>query len=476
MSFISSDSTIQINLKVSDNIWVLEEGVNLVTNLNAMDGSGSWSSREIFINGNVMTGAGGMGVVLGAFQHASSGDLISIGATGSLYAGQIGVLAYDDDFTLHDSGIVHAGSATISSAQAVSVAGTGCRIENSGTISVDGQGLALSLQSGTAVVTNSGLIEATDGAAVVIGGTATVINTGTIIGGSAGQVAIETAGGEAEVHNTGTIVGKIELGDAADHFHTNGGTIDGVIILGGGDDEFYSQRATIDGTIYGGLGDDDYHVDDAGLQLLENAGQGTDTVYASISYRLGANIENLVLTGHAALSGTGNRLDNVLVGNDAGNLLDGGRGTDTVDYGNSDAAVSVSLATGKGLGGTAEGDRLRSVENLTGSAFSDQLTGNAAANVLSGLGGDDVLTGLGGKDVFYFSDFAGKDTVTDYTTGEDRLQIEETGIGSFHAVKSHMSQHGTDVIIDFSAIHAGDELVIRNAQKVEFHASDILIV
>jgi Ca2+-binding RTX toxin-like protein len=475
MSFIASDSTVQVNLKLSNNIWVLEEGANLVTNLNAMDGSGSWSNREIFVNGNVMTGLSGMGIVLGAFQNASSDDLVSVGKTGSIYAGQIGILAYDNNFTFHNDGIVHAGAVADSSAQAVSVSGSGCRIENTGTISVDGPGLALSLQSGPTVVTNSGLIEANNGAAIVIGGGATVVNAGAIIGGSEGEVAIETVA-SSSIHNTGTIIGKIMMGNFVDYFHTSGGTIDGSISLGGGDDQFYTLKTTIDGTVYGGLGDDTYHVDDAGVPLLEYAGQGSDTVYASLSYRLGANIENLRLTGHAALSGTGNSLDNVLAGNDAANLLDGGRGIDTADYGNSDSAVTVNLATGKGLGGTAEGDRLHNIENLAGSAFSDHLTGSANANILSGDAGNDVLTGLGGKDIFYFADFSGKDTVLDFTSGQDRLQIKEFGIGSVHAVKTHMSQHGSDVVIDFSAIHAGDELVIRNMHKADFHAADFLLI
>jgi Ca2+-binding RTX toxin-like protein len=474
MSFISSDSTVQVNLKVSDNIWVLEEGVNLVTHLDAMDGSGAWSNRQIFVEGHVMTGPNGMGIVLGSFQNASNDDLVSIGATGSLYAGSIGILAYDDDFTVHNDGIIRVGSSSSSGAQAIAAAGNGCTIDNTGTIAVDGSGLALSLAT-NARVTNSGLIEATDGAAIVVGGAATVINTGTIIGGNDGEVAIEVTA-NSEIHNTGTIVGHIQLGDSVDYFYTSGGTIDGNIALADGDDQFYAKQTIVNGTVYGGLGDDAYHIDDTGLQIVESADQGTDTVYASVSYRLGANVENLVLTGHAALSGIGNRLDNDLTGNDAANVLDGGRGTDSVDYSTSDGAVTVNLATGKGLGGSAEGDRLHHIENIAGSDFADHLTGSAGANVLSGGRGSDVLTGLGGKDLFYFADFGGLDTVTDFTAGQDRLQIEETGIANFSAVKSHMSQHGNDVIIDFTSIHAGDELVIKNMHKADFHASDILII
>ena len=68
-------------------------------------------------------------------------------------------------------------------------------------------------------------------------------------------------------------------------------------------------------TMAGGLGNDTYVVDNVGDVVIENAGEGTDTVLASISYTLGANVENLTLTGSANLNGNGNSLANVIVGN-----------------------------------------------------------------------------------------------------------------------------------------------------------------
>lgn len=80
----------------------------------------------------------------------------------------------------------------------------------------------------------------------------------------------------------------------------------------------------------GGPGNDIYVVDSRGDMVVEKPNEGTDTVVSSISYFLGANLENLTLTGNANLIGTGNGLDNVLIGNSGNNILLGGSGKDTL--------------------------------------------------------------------------------------------------------------------------------------------------
>ena len=69
-------------------------------------------------------------------------------------------------------------------------------------------------------------------------------------------------------------------------------------------------------TMLGGTGNDTYLVDVAGDVVTELANEGTDTVQSSLTYTLGANVENLTLTGTANLNGTRQRLGpTILTGN-----------------------------------------------------------------------------------------------------------------------------------------------------------------
>ncbi len=85
--------------------------------------------------------------------------------------------------------------------------------------------------------------------------------------------------------------------------------------------------------MYGGLGDDTYVVNNSFDKTNENTGEGTDTVQSSITFTIGANVENLTLTGATAINGIGNGLDNRITGNAGNNTLTGGAGNDTFVFG-----------------------------------------------------------------------------------------------------------------------------------------------
>ncbi|MDQ0839801.1 Calx-beta domain-containing protein [Sphingomonas faeni] len=125
-----------------------------------------------------------------------------------------------------------------------------------------------------------------------------------------------------------------------------GGAGDDLFLMGGGNDRLYGGIGSdqlfggegndlLDGGmgvdfLNGGAGDDRYVIDNVGDQISEFGGSGIDTVMSSISYVLGADLENLVLTGTAAINATGNDGANYILGNAGNNVLAGGAGDDTI--------------------------------------------------------------------------------------------------------------------------------------------------
>ncbi|MFJ4453928.1 cadherin-like domain-containing protein [Pseudomonas sp. NPDC089392] len=131
--------------------------------------------------------------------------------------------------------------------------------------------------------------------------------------------------------------GNNRLDGAAGNDVLNGGAGNDVLLGGAGNDRLNGDDGNdiLDGgagndTLAGGAGDDIFIVDQAGDTVSEGLAAGTDTVRSSLNYTLGANLENLELTGSGNLDGTGNSLDNLLTGNSGNNRLDGGAGNDVL--------------------------------------------------------------------------------------------------------------------------------------------------
>lgn len=189
------------------------------------------------------------------------------------------------------------------------------------------------------------------------------------------------------------------------------------VLIGDAYDNVINGSAGAD-TLTGGQGNDTYSVDQVNDVVVEKANAGLDTVASSISYSLGNNLENLVLTGSDVIDAKGNALDNQLTGNTAANTLDGTSGVDTLIGGVGDDTYIVRNLTtviieqqGEGVDNVNSSvsyvlaknvDNLTLIGNLaksgTGNTLANVLTGNAISNTLDGGAGDDILTGGAGKD------------------------------------------------------------------------------
>ncbi|MGX2949942.1 Ig-like domain-containing protein, partial [Ursidibacter sp. B-7004-1] len=170
-----------------------------------------------------------------------------------------------------------------------------------------------------------------------------------------------------------------------------GGTGDDTIKGGLGNDFINGGEGT--DLMFGEQGDDIYVVDYIADVVTEKANEGTDHIYSLISYsrNLEDNVENLTLIGTKAKEGKGNTLNNVIRGNDVGNILSGLEGDDTL---------------------------------------------------IGGLG-IDTLTGGAGKDTFVFeSALNGKaDIITDFVSGEDKIQLSKAIFTALNTELSNLNDH-----------------------------------
>ncbi|MBY3425447.1 hypothetical protein HFN86_35625 [Rhizobium laguerreae] len=170
-----------------------------------------------------------------------------------------------------------------------------------------------------------------------------------------------------------------------------------------------------------------YHLDDHTAYFMVKEYEDVDdpvvTVDLNDGYHLrpegfnGAVAPTIDLSPFQIVDATGGDGDDVIVASSSAERVNGGAGSDTVDYTGSAEGVSVDLAAKRGTGG-AEGDQYHSIENVTGSLLDDEISGDSGSNTLSGGGNDDYLFGDGGADTLIGGD--GDDQI-DGWDGDDIL-------------------------------------------------------
>ena len=241
-------------------------------------------------------------------------------------------------------------------------------------------------------------------------------------------------------------------------------------LVGAGGNDTLDGGAGVD-TMTGGTGDDTYVVDSSSDVVVENPGEGIDTIRTTkTTYSLAnlPNIENLTYTGTSAVKLTGNAADNRIEGGSGKDTIDGGVGADTMVGGSGSDTYVVDNVGDKIIEGSGGGTDLAKasvtftldpfVEKLTltgtasidgtGNELANTITGNSAANNLYGLAGDDIIYGLDGSDHLYGGDGrdvlrggAGADVLTGGNNGDkfDWDTAADVGLGA-----------GRDQVLDFT--------------------------
>ena len=252
--------------------------------------------------------------------------------------------------------------------------------------------------------------------------------------------------GNNAIDGTGNNLDNLIIGNNANNILRGLGGNDTLQGLGGDD---LLDGGTGNDSMSGQSGNDSYYIDNINDIITELTNEGNDTVFSSIAYTLGDNLENLTLIGNDAINGTGNSLNNTITGNDANNslagekgddkliggigadILDGGEDNDTASYSTAKEGVTVSLTNTQDNTGDAQGDVFQSIENLEGSEFGDRLIGDVQNNDIRGLGGDDSLDGLTGDDTM--SGGTGNDTYKVESVNDVVIEIIDQGIDTVDA-------------------------------------------
>ena len=306
-------------------------------------------------------------------------------------------------------------------------------------------------------------------------------------------------------------VGDDTLVGGAGNDYLDGGAGNNRIYGGAGNDTLVGGAGV--STMDGGDGNDTYFVNNSGDQVIEAAGGGIDTVFASASWTMaaGQEIENLrVATGAGGLTLTGNEFSNSLFGGVGNDTLDGGGGDDRLYSGSgvdvliggtgndafyvNNSADQVIKASGTGSASvqttvnwtatagqaidyvhvnTAAGRAVAANDlgvwlegnvgndTLAGGAGNDYIDGGAGDNLIDGGAGDDRLIAGSGVDTFRFSDGWGRDRVFGYKQGTDKLDL--SGVSGLTAFGQ----------LGITAPYAGSLLIAFGGDSIQLYGSNL---
>ena len=317
------------------------------------------------------------------------------------------------------------------------------------------------------IITSTGAIEGRYGIEERAGDAGgNIVTDNTVAGTVRGPYALNGVGSYAlKLGSTGddTIVGSA----SKDHMLGDSGADS----LSGQDGDDLVEGEGGSDLLYGGKGNDELLGGDDGDTLNGNSGHdtllggsGADTLVGDAGNdRLDGGDGNDNVSG-----GTG---DDLILADAGDDVLNGGSGTDTLDFSGAADGVMVNLAAKTATGTATGSDRIASFESVLGSAFDDLLIGDKNANTLNGGDGADVLRGLGGADALTGGDgadtfvwgaardvvdsgvYLGRDVITDFAVGEDRLDLK--------ALVGSQAWGSVDEIVHVTDTAAGSTVSVR---------------
>jgi Ca2+-binding RTX toxin-like protein len=202
----------------------------------------------------------------------------------------------------------------------------------------------------------------------------------------------------------------------------NNESVTHIVIGDGGNDIIYGGNAdgspsSVTDTLEGGDGNDviiggNSTGNGASIVVTLDGGPGNDYLAGSSGFGNNSSADNTIIGGEGDdyIHPGGDRLTT--------NNVDGGPGSDTVDYsflyneGSTGPGVTVDLSeTGPQLVATQQNtDILSNVENLVGTPRDDNLSGTTGVNIIDGGSGSDVISGNGGGDLIFGG--GGDDTIS----------------------------------------------------------------
>lgn len=317
-----------------------------------------------------------------------------------------------------------------------------------------------------------------------------VIDSGILEFGGASDAAVQFTGNTSDLllldrgsHFTGTVTG-FSFGDTIDlagisarnvHLHTN---CDGTTTVDYGtgsftiDGDYARSGFIVTSDFHGGTAivwtDQAPQISTSDVELSQH-GHKTTIHGLSVSDSDAGRNETFTLT-------TDTKAGCIDVTSDSGRLSEINRDLQHgVSYHSDDGSTGMATVT--------VADRLGATDTVNFIFNTDPcpnkpvtLTGTAGKDVIFATTHTDTLTGGASADQFVFATALGNHTITDFTPGQDRIELDFAPSGT-HAFQQWLAcaavQQGSDTLLHLD--NADDTLLLKHVAVVDLHVSDFIV-